>query len=248
MDQAATMRASLRLSSIPLYLQLAGVFRRRVELGRWIVGSQIPTIDDLAKECGVAKATIRQAVGVLEDEGLVSRFRAKGTFVNKTDVQSLWCEVRTDWSGLLRAREGAKIELLSKAASVVLPAKLIPPGIGKIAPGYRHLRRRHSRDGVPFMIGDVYLDERLARKVPKASYTSMTAMNLAASISGVHITDGRQIVTIGEADMEVATLLGMPLNAPICFIDRFAMDHGKLVLMSKGIYRGSNVRIDMKLK
>ena len=93
------------------YLQLAGVFRRRVELGRWVVGSQIPTIDDLAKECGVAKATIRQAVGVLEEEGLVSRFRAKGTFVNKTDVQSLWCEVRTDCSGLLRAREGAKIEL-----------------------------------------------------------------------------------------------------------------------------------------
>jgi GntR family transcriptional regulator len=65
------------------------------------VGQQIPTIEELAAECGVARATIRQALDILEDEQLIARFRAKGTFVNARPQAQIWCEVATDWSGLL---------------------------------------------------------------------------------------------------------------------------------------------------
>ena len=45
--------------------------------------SQIPTVDELAEECGVARLTIRQALDQLESDGIIQRFRAKGTFVRK---------------------------------------------------------------------------------------------------------------------------------------------------------------------
>ncbi len=61
----------------------------------------MPTVDDLADECGVARATIRKALDMLEGEGLIDRYRAKGTFVRQRPRQQLWCEVATDWSGLL---------------------------------------------------------------------------------------------------------------------------------------------------
>ena len=94
----------LNQSAVSRYLQLATLFRRRVEIGEWAVGARIPTVDELAGEFGVARLTIRQALGQLEHDGIIQRFRAKGTFVRKRRPQDLWCEVRTDWSGMLLAR------------------------------------------------------------------------------------------------------------------------------------------------
>src|SRR6516164_10479463 len=110
---ATSMKPDLNRSAVARYIQLAMLFRARIEQGLWKVGQQIPTVDQLALECGVARATIRQALDQLERDGLIERFRAKGTFVRAGAGERLWCEVETDWSGLLRSREDAQIEILS---------------------------------------------------------------------------------------------------------------------------------------
>src|SRR5215470_334542 len=78
----------LNQSAVSRYLQLATLFRRRVEIGEWAVGARIPTVDELAGEFGVARLTIRQALGQLEHDGIIQRFRAKGTFVRKRRPQA----------------------------------------------------------------------------------------------------------------------------------------------------------------
>src|SRR3712207_6948832 len=78
----------LNRSAVPRHIQLTTLFRHRIEQGAWKTGQQIPTVDELAAECGVARATIRQAMDQLEVEGLIERFRAKGTFVRQTDRKS----------------------------------------------------------------------------------------------------------------------------------------------------------------
>jgi GntR family transcriptional regulator len=248
---AATPASAIDLtrSAVSRYIQLATLFRRRIEQGAWKLGEQIPTVDELAAECGVARATIRQALDLLEEEGLIARFRAKGTFVRTAPAANrLWCEVETDWSGLLRSREGAEIEILGDPA--VIPGAEVPPAaIGELAPRYRHIRRRHWRDGQPFLLADVYLDERLWPKVTEADLRSKTALKLAASIPGVRIADARQTLTVSTADVETAGALRLPLNAPVAHVHRSAMDQrGVRVLVADGIYRGDVVRIDIKLR
>lgn len=239
--------ASLDRSAVSRYIQLATLFRRRIESGQWAVGAQIPTVDDLALEFGVARATIRQALGLLEAEGLVDRFRAKGTFVTQQPQNRIWCEVETDWSGLLRSRDGADIQLLSQ--EITGSAPMPPHEIGKLAPSYLHLRRRHSRAGAPFLIADVFIEAELAQKIPPEAFATKTAMNLVASIPRVRIADSRQTLTIGAADMETADELGIPLNAPVAHVYRSIADsRGRIILISSGIYRGDAVRLDMKLK
>ena len=237
----------LNRSAISRYIQLATLFRRRIEQGAWKTGQQIPTVDDLAAECGVARATIRQALDQLQNEGLIERFRAKGTFVRQPPRERLWCEVETDWSGLLRSREGAEIEILSDGGG--LAGGAVPPSIGKAAPRYRHLRRRHWRGGQPFLLADVYLDERLSPKVTDADLRSKTALKLVAGIPGVRIADARQTLTVGAADVETAAALNLPLNAPVAYVHRAAVDaRGVLVLVADGTYRGDVVRLEVKLK
>ena len=234
-------------SAVSRYIQLASLFRRRIETGDWAIGQQTPTVDDLTAECGVARATVRKALDMLEGEGLIERYRAKGTFVRQRPRQQLWCEVATDWSGLLAAREEAVIEVLSDEHGFQPPT--VPHPIGTLAPSYRRLTRRHARHGEPFLLARLYIDERLRGRISKKDLQSKTALRLVADIPGLKIKDARQTLTIGAADVETSERLDVPLNAPIGIVHRSVVDRsGCLVFVGEGLYRGDMIRIDMKLK
>ncbi|MFH9959719.1 GntR family transcriptional regulator [Streptomyces roseolus] len=69
------------------YRELAAELRRRIDSGEFEVGSTLPRILDLMEEYGLAKQTVRDAVGVLADEGLVVTSKRAGTIVrNRTAV------------------------------------------------------------------------------------------------------------------------------------------------------------------
>src|SRR6516162_7903268 len=70
-------------SRIPRYLQVASVLRRRIRDGVWGVGSKISTIEELEREFRVARVTVRQAIDLLQTEGLVKPVQGRGTFVTK---------------------------------------------------------------------------------------------------------------------------------------------------------------------
>ena len=244
---SARAAVDLNRSTVSRYIQLATLFRRRIETGVWGEGARIPTVDVLATEYGVARATIRQALDQVEAAGLIERFRAKGTFVRRGPTERLWCEVQTDWSGLLRSRDEAKIEILGDHPGATPPA--FPEEFGNPAPEYHHLRRRHSRRGQAFLLAEVYLDARLWPRVPVAHLTTKTALSLVASIPGLVIADARQTLTIGSADVEVAEHLAIPLNSPVAHVDRAAIDAaGTVILVANGTYRGDLVRIDVSLR
>lgn len=234
-------------SAISRYIQLATLFRQRIDSGQWPVGRQIPTVEELSIDCGVARATIRQALDMLEEEGLIERFRAKGTFVRRRPQEELWCAVGTDWSGLLRPSTTATIEVLEDEPNVVL--ENVPYMIGELAPAYRHLRRRHWRHEVPFLLTDVYIDERLRSKITQEDIETKTALRLINDVKGVRIVDALQTLTIGTADVETAEYLSIPLNAPVAYVHRRAVDRkGTAVLIALGIYDGKVVRFDIKLR
>lgn len=234
-------------SAISRYIQLATLFRQRIDTGQWPVDQQIPTVEELSTECGVARATIRQALDQLEEEGLIERFRAKGTFVRRRPREELWCAVATDWSGLLRPSHTATIEVLQDEADVVLGHA--PYMIGEAAASYRRLHRRHWRHDAPFLLTDVHIDERLRDHISQKDIETKTALRLVADIEDVEIVDAQQTLTIGTADLETAESLFIPLNAPVAYVYRRAVDsNGVAVLIAQGIYDGKVVRFDVKLR
>ena len=73
---------------IPYYYQIANLLRGKIENGELIAGIKLPKELDLSKHFGVSRVTLRQALAILEKEGLVTRERRKGTFVNRGGVKS----------------------------------------------------------------------------------------------------------------------------------------------------------------
>jgi GntR family transcriptional regulator len=238
---------ALKKSNVSRYIQLASLFRQRIESGEWDVGDRIPTVKELADQCGVATMTIRQSLDILEEEGLIERFRAKGTFVRERPQKDLWCEVNTDWSGMLIARQDARIEVLSSQTGSSLPRH--DGNTGNAAPSYRHLRRRHSRDGTAFLLADIFVDERISGDIPEENYSKVTAMRLISDLPGQTVSNAKQTVTIGAADLDTANQLNISIGDPIAKVQRVAVNqHGDIILLANGIYRGDMMRIEFKLR
>ena len=125
----------------------------------------------------------------------------------------------------------------------------ISEGVARLADSYRHFRRLHSRAGTPFLLGDIYLDESVYRRIPRKLFNAFGTPQLLARVPGLDIVDAHQILTIRTADVETANLLKVPLNAPIARIFRTATSaDGTLIWVGEGLYRGDMVRLDLKLK
>lgn len=68
-------------NQIPLYLQVKDILISRISEGTWKAGDLIPTEPELMEEFGVSRTTIRQAISILVQEGLLQKQQGKGTMV-----------------------------------------------------------------------------------------------------------------------------------------------------------------------
>src|SRR5262245_11421524 len=97
MNAMESLRNSGRRGKIPAYIQVAAALRRRIEVGDWQPSEKISTLEELEVEFQVARVTVRQAVDLLEREGLVTRQQGRGTFVSDTVNDKRWLTLQTSW-------------------------------------------------------------------------------------------------------------------------------------------------------
>ena len=104
------LKTTYARSRVPLYIQVASALRRRIETGQWQVGQQISTLEELEREFEVARVTVRQAVELLQNEGLVHRHQGRGTFVADKLQDKHWLRLETTWESLDRIDQGQRPE------------------------------------------------------------------------------------------------------------------------------------------
>jgi len=67
------------------FQQLAAIIRARIEDGTYPPGRRIPTHMQLEAESGLSPMTVRRAVRLLAEDGLVKTVPGRGTFVTHDD-------------------------------------------------------------------------------------------------------------------------------------------------------------------
>lgn len=70
-----------RESAVPRYVQLAAILRGQIERGELAVGRRIPSQLELEQQYDLARGTIKKAIAMLRDEGLIERSPGLGMFV-----------------------------------------------------------------------------------------------------------------------------------------------------------------------
>lgn len=239
------MPTVLRGSPVPLYAQLADLFRQRISRGAWGAGHQLPTLDDLVREFGVARVTARQAVDVLAREGLVRAQRGRGTFVTGRPSRDRELRLETTLKDLADVYRDDKPKLTLIEESAAMPT--LDAREGKAAPGYRFMRRVHSRDDEPYCVISIFLDERVFRRAPKR-FQRETVIPVLLDLR-VRIARAHQTLRIGTADVETAQYLGIPVNAPTAEVRRVCRaPDGTVVYLGEVTYRGDYIHLEMDLK
>jgi GntR family transcriptional regulator len=231
---------------IPRYVQLADVFRQRVEKGYWPAGSTLPSIEQLMAEFEVARVTVRQATALLADEGLLSPQRGRGTFVTDKVGTRRQLRVETTLGDLVSMYRGDQPNHANLAESVKSPVLTERDGVP--APKYFHLRRVHSRNGDRYCVISIYIDYRIFRRAP-ARFRRELALPVLTSLPGLRIASARQALTISTADIETARLLGIAVNTPMAEVRRVMCGPNRTVIyLAEVSYRGDYIHLEMDLK
>lgn len=233
-------------SPVPRYAQLAALFRRRIERGIWTAGARVPALPALMSEFGVARVTVRQAINLLARDGLVSAQRGRGTFVTGGPSRQAALPLATTLAALADMYRDDEPHLTLIDEAVGTPR--LAPGDGAPASSYRYLRRVHSRGGEAYCVISIWLDVRVFRRAP-ARFRRHTVVPVLLDLPGVHIGRAWQTLTIGAADLEVAKLVGMPVNAPVAEVRRVCQDlAGTVIYLGEVTYRGDYIRLEMDLQ
>ncbi len=79
-------KSRVQESSNSKYQLVRNKLEQAIKNGEYSVGSQLPPQNELAKQFNVSLLTIRQALSLLEEEGLISREQGRGTFIERNST------------------------------------------------------------------------------------------------------------------------------------------------------------------
>src|SRR5262245_40232874 len=228
-------------SRVPRYLQVASVLRRRIRDGHWEVGAKISTLEQLERQSGVARVTSRQAIDLLQGEGLVKSFQGRGTFVTGTVDNDRWIQLATDWESLIAPIRDNIPHLLPSATQ---PAPRIEDGDGTPAPEYVFIRSIQKRGSAPFASARVHVAKHIYLRDPQL-FTTRAALAIVAEMEDLEISRAHQTLQIGAADMETARNLGIAINAPTAEARCVIVDSaGMVIYVGEITYPGDCVRLN----
>jgi GntR family transcriptional regulator len=216
----------------------------RAEIGQALrPHDPLPSERELVARFGVSRATVRQAVGRLEEEGLVYRAQGSGTFVADPATISKNLAL-TSFSEDMRLRrltpDSRLLDLTVTSAPVAVARDLaVSPGAEVV-----HVRRLRLADGLPMCLEEVWL--------PAERIGDLDAAVVAGSLydvlaeRGVRPHHADQVIAATVVDADQAKLLGVAAFSPALRVGRITYDEsGTAVERAESIYRAD--RYDFRI-
>ncbi|MGD9868658.1 MAG: GntR family transcriptional regulator, partial [Hyphomicrobiales bacterium] len=229
---------------VPRYVQVASALRRRIQEGQWSVGDKIATLEKLEQEYGVARVTVRQAIELLQREGLLKSFQGKGTYVTRTPENQRWLHLAVGLDELVESISRNVPHFISSEG----PHELnLDPSEGIPAPAYEYRRSVQMSGNERYALASIHIAKPIF-DTNKAAFSKRVALAVIADMADVEIWRAHQTLQISAADIETAMHLRIPLNAPTAEARCVVTDKdGVAIYVGDIIYRGDRVKLDIEL-
>jgi GntR family transcriptional regulator len=208
------------------YRRVAALLRNDILTGKLAPAQRLPSIQELAAQCEVAPATIRQAIALLAEEGLLRSRQGSGTYVTEAPpARRPPIPLDLGWPAIAERIRGNKARILEADDT---PPPLLPQD-GVLAPAYRRMRRVHTTpDGLPYVFVELFVSRAYYDQAPRRFDREM-ALPLLEELGGAQLTTMRQSFRLDAADAETARQLDLKLGAPIGWLRRALSDRDGVV-------------------
>lgn len=211
------------------YQTIADEVRVRLESGEFAAGRLLPSESELSGEYDASRVTVRRALEVLREEGLVDSRQGFGWFVSADPVRQSLARLGTIESqlaeeGVTSARRILDFRFLSAPARVrhVLHCDTV-----------LRVRRLNLADGAPFALVTVWCPEQHGANLSRADVERSPFYEL------IDVELGGAVQTIGAAAASAhdADLLDIPVGSPVLRCERITQTvDGEPVLVSEHVF------------
>ncbi|MEU4795751.1 GntR family transcriptional regulator [Streptomyces sp. NPDC023327] len=233
---------------LPLWYQVSQSLRASI-LGRAPDAPlRLPTEEQLAGHYGVSVLTMRQALKELEDEGLITRHRRRGTFIEPSARRGAPVRLLGSVDAIVAQQSGMTTELLGHGPAP-LPAELAPhfPDSAEVATYHR--LRSDAKTGEPTNHARNYVRPELAARIDLADLARWPMTKVLRDVVGVRISRITDTVEATLADPETARLLQVPLLSPILHYTGVTYDEaGRVLDVARIHYRGDRFSFSVTLE
>jgi DNA-binding GntR family transcriptional regulator len=236
--ETASIKSKAQAIKVPLYRRLADDLAQNILDGVYAVGSVLPTEVDLARNLKASRGSLRQALQLLSDWGMVERARKVGTRVVRRAPVAGYVQRMSGWGDTL-GFAGDTVMRIDDVCDVFEPDE---PGLaGEVsASGYwlqltgaRHLPKQAEVSTWT----RVYVAGPLSGIRPLLQPEMNSIYELIEQVYDLRVARLRHKVTAIALPTEAAPILGLPEGAPVLEVQAWLYSgDGRLVEFVRSIH------------
>jgi GntR family transcriptional regulator len=240
-SRKSSMLRSLPLDkklSAPFYLQIADGLRKLLQSGAYPPGFLLPTERELCEHYGVSRMTLRQGIGVLEREGLVTLQRGAGTYVAPNRLTKQQQEFRS-FTEEIRSRGGnprARLVSFDLQVPSEEARQFFQLAIGQKV--FQLVRVRLDSE-TPISLEHVEIPEVLCPTLRSYDFEQDSLYRVLVEDFGFHLESSIDEISARMPTQDEKKLLEMPPKVVILDIHRRTFtDSGQNLELARSAFRG----------
>jgi GntR family transcriptional regulator len=219
---------------MPLWAQLLEILRERLDRGEF--ADTFPTDAELTEQYGLSRHTVREAVRRLQEKGVVSRERGRGTFVRSSAIEQPTGAIYS----LFRSIESQGREQRSTVLSLEATTDAEVAGRLGLSPTSRLVRLERVRyaDGQPLAHDTAWLPADIAAPLLEVDFTRTALYDELSQRCGVRPTSGSEWIHTALPGPEDRELLGLRARQPVFTIERLSHFGERAIEWRETVVRG----------
>jgi DNA-binding GntR family transcriptional regulator len=192
-------------------------------------GSLLPSESELSSRFGASRVTVRRALELVRDDGLIAARQGLGWFVATEPVRQRLEHLGTIEDQLEGVGRHAE-RRVTEFAFVTAPERVAELlGTDHVL----RVKRLNLADGEPFAVVTVWCPAELGRSLSRQDVERRPFYELL----GVPLRGATQTIGADSAERAEAELLGVPVGSPVLSCQRVTTDtHGRPILVSEHLY------------
>ncbi|SFB78503.1 GntR family transcriptional regulator [Streptococcus equinus] len=194
---------------VPAYIRIHDAVKKQIDDGFWEIGQRLPSERDLADDFEVSRMTLRQAITLLVEEGILERRVGSGTYVASHRVQEKM-RGTTSFTEIVRSQgktpSSQVVSYQRKPANETEIQQLQLKASDYVV----RMERVRYADNVPLVFEVASIPEKLIRQFKREDITEHFFQTLTDN--GYEIGKSQQTIYAKNASERVANYLKVPKN------------------------------------